>query len=467
MIPHGNNRRMLYNFYGGKLKKLANYLKGNDGRTFFTSDFSTMAPYPKDDYITPTSTRSRGLRRTRTRSPRTISVSRGRRMSTSSAVSTRSRSTARTSASSILGTSATNVVSSALRKRGKSVKKEGRKKKVRISPKFKKMVNQVLSQKGPIGLMMETVPGGVFHLIDNLQQIQFASERSFQGVVGWKFSPTYINYVYDKIYCRGTFPINSTVNVDRYTSSFNDNQQIHVLEQYYVVKMKNNTARTLEIKLWDISPKSNQDGTVFQDIIQTLNAGTTDSANIGAVGKGTQGRENPNACTPYTIGWKPTLMSSFNKSYSLDETIIKLEPGKEYYHKVKGPNDKLYNFNHFKKNGVPIDVMSFCKTTLITATVDLTGLSLQGGNKIGRYTDMSFSGPFGLLHETAHFTKIKCPDQTGFQRLDALPAAGTVQELSQKGYAYVIQNWYDSQEGKGTVVDMEDENPQQQAINGI
>ena len=39
--------------------------------------------------------------------------------------------------------------------------------------------------------------------------------------------------------------------------------------------------------------------------------------------------------------------------------------------------------------------------------------------------------------------------------------------VSQKGYAYVIQNWYDSQEGKGSVVDMEDENPQQQAVNGI
>lgn len=364
----------------------------------------------------------------------------------------------------------TNVLIGALKKKGKKVKKEGRKKKVKVSPRFKKMVNQVLSAKGPIGLMVENIPHTVIHVLDNLQNVVYATDRFVQGINGWHFSPTYINYVYDKLYCNGTFPVSISQNIDRYTNAFNDNQQIHVLEQYYIVKLKNNTARTLEVKLWDVSPKSAQDGSVNIDLISYMNTTTSDTGPVGNPGeRGTQGRENPSGCTPYTIGWKPTLMSSFNKLYSLDETILKLEPGKEYYHKVMGPNDKLYSYNKFKKNGIPIDVLPFVKTTLIVVNTDITASSLIGNVQVGRWTDMTFTGPFGLLTETQQFTKIKCPDQTGFQRLTALstPAPGSVQELSQKGYAYIIKNWYVSQEGLGTVVDIEDENPQAQAVNGL
>jgi len=366
---------------------------------------------------------------------------------------------------------ATNVLASAMKKKGKKVKKEGRKKKVRVSPRFRKMVNQVLSSKGPVGLMMETVPQQILHAHDNTQNVFFADNRQISGVVGWKFTPTYINYCYDMLYCNGTFPINAGINIDRYTPSFNDNQQIHVLEQYYIVKMKNNTARTLEIKLWDISPKTSQTNGSIQSIINTINDGLVDNSPVGTTGnRGTQGRENPASVGLYTIGFKPTLMTSFNKLYSLDETIIKLEPGKEYYHKVKGPNDKLYKFNAYKKNGVPFDVTPFAKTTLICLNTDLCATSLIGGGRVGRWTDVSVVGPYGLLFETTNFTKIKCPDQTGFQRLSAATnplTPGTVQELSQKGYAYIIKNWYSTQESLGSVVDIEDENPQAQAVNGL
>jgi len=456
MNYYGNNRRALFRNYG---KQVVDLLE--NPLNFLSQNRRNNMPPVR------TPRRERTTNDNPFYTPRRTSISSASSRATTNTIGGR---VIRRSRVATANPKATNVISSALKKKGKKVKNEGRKKKVKISPRFKKMVNQVLSQKGPVGLMMETCPDTILHLYDNEQTVAIVNPRSFQGVTGWKFTPTYINYVYDKLYCNGTFPASHVINVDRYSTSFNDNQQIHVLEQYYVVKMKNNTARTLDVKLWDISPKSIQTPIDYHDIIATITDGLYDSGPVGVAGsRGTQGRENPSGVSLQTIGFKPTLMTSFNKNYALDETIIKLEPGKEYYHKVKGPNDKLYKFNQFKKNGTPYDVTKFCKTTLVCASVDMTGLSLQGGNFIGRYTDMSDQGPFGLLIESTQFTKIKCPDQTGFQRLNGLstPAVGTVQELSQKGYAYVIKNWYDTQENKGTVVDIEDENPQAQAVNGL
>jgi len=455
MHPYGNNRRALLRNYGRDVISVVKdpgtfIVKAR--QKFFTSN-SNMAP------VTPSATpRKRGRSESRS-DVSMLSKSRSRSLS---------RGRVLFSSSSGKSSSSTNVLASALRRKGKNVKKEGRKKKVKITKKFRKMVNQVLTAKGPVGVMIETVPDQVLRPLDNQQAIGVFSNRNFENVTGWKFSPTYIQYCYDKIYMKGAFPVSDQNLVTRSVEGFNDNLQVHVLEQYYVVKMKNNTARTMELRLWDISPKGTQDATstynVSAFITQTLNS-TSNTGNQGTIPN--QGRENPAGVTINTIGYTPKLSSAFNKHFTLDETFVKLEPGKEYYHKVKGPNDKLYKFNNFQKNGQRVDVMPFCKTTLVAMNVDLSATSLIGTNQVARWTDITSSQPFGLLSETHHFTKIKCPDQTGFQRLTSPPGAGSVQELSQVGYAFVIKNWYGSQAEIGTVVDIEDENPQNQATVGV
>jgi hypothetical protein len=132
-----------------------------------------------------------------------------------------------------------------------------------------------------------------------------------------------------------------------------------------------------------------------------------------------------------------------------------LEPGKEYYHKVKGPNMKTYDFNKYFKDSTYHDIQKFCKGTIIMASLDLTSTSLATH---GRFTDIPVGDPQGLIIETTYFTKIKCPERAGFQTPAVYPAAGTPQPLSQKSqHAWSIV--YPVVAQAGVVEYRQDENP--------
>lgn len=464
MNYYGNNRRALFRNYG---KQVVDLLE--NPLNFLSQNRANMAPIrsrSRPVYNTPRSTPGRSVSRGR-RSTRSFSMD-TRSAGAPSTVSTRSRSVG----GKILSQSAgSNVVASAMKKKGKKVKKEGRKKRVRISRKFKKMVNQVLSTKGPVGFMIEHVPGFNIAPLDNQQNVGIFGIRSYEGIVGWKFTPTYIKYVYDILYNKYAYPATAYTDVRRLVGTDQiDNLQIHVLEQYYIVKMKNNSARTLEIKLWDISPKFTQSNFETFNIQSFINSALSDTSPLGPPGtRFQQGRENPTGNTINDIGMNPKFISAFTQNFTCDETIIKLEPGKEYYHKVMGPNDKMYKYNKFKRDGQYVDVMPFCKTTMFSLVSDLSTTSTAG--TAGRWTDIQSPSPFGLLNEVQYFTKIKCPDQTGFQIMDPQynqgGAIGNIQPLSQKGYCYAVKYWGRAQDNLGAVVDIEDENPQAQAANGL
>lgn len=357
--------------------------------------------------------------------------------------------------------SSNNVVAKASRKRGRSVKKEGRKKPVRVGKLFRKKVNAVFTSKGPNGHFQEIVMDEIFKPRDNLQETAILCSRVFDGTAGWQFSPTYISYVNALLYNKGGFPTTPFNNVTAAsTIGFKPNMEIHVKEQYYIHRLKNNTARTMTVKLWDISPKSVQDGGF--NTLQFIDNETNRTSRFGLPGDPTQeANENPTNVDRFVIGFNPKMLSSFRKNYSLDETIISLEAGKEYNHKVKGPNDKMYKFNSFFKNGGYRNVQKFCKQTIVCFYLDLTntGLSTEG-----RFTDITAIDPYGLLCETTTYTTIKCPDQTGFQNKTVV--VGDIQPLTQRGYTFGIKNWANVAQA-GTVFDIEDENPQQPTTQGV
>jgi len=347
-------------------------------------------------------------------------------------------------------------------RKGKAVKKEGRKKPVKVGKEFRKKVKAVLTSRGPIGKHREIVLQSIVKPVDNKQVQAIISPRSFDGVAGWQFSPTYIAYCYSLLYNKGAYPASPYDNINHDAIlGYEPNMEIHVKEQFYVVRMKNNSARTYTIKLWDISPKSVQQ--LSYNTLQYMEAELTRTAPSGAPGTNNQeGRENPQNVSRTTIGFKPTMITSFNKNFALDETIITLEPGKEYTHKVMGPKDKIYKYNGYYVNGIYRNGQKFVKQTIINLYTDLVGTSL-GLN--GRFTDIVSADPFGVICETTHYTTIKCPDQTGFQNPNPV-VFGTVQNLTQVGYCYAIKNWGDIEQS-GTVIDVEDENPQAPATQGV
>lgn len=352
---------------------------------------------------------------------------------------------------------ATNIKARAIKKKGKSVKKEGRKRKIRVSRTFRKRVKAVLTSKGPNGISKEILPHAIIKPIDNQQTVVIPYDRSFNGTTGWHFSPTYIANVYEILYSKGAYAATAQTNI-----SYNNtaNLEIHVVEQYYQMRFKNLTARTLTVKLWDVSPKSIQEtGYTTLDFLTNELLGTAPSTTPGV---NLPGRENPSSVTLNTLGFTPKLVSAFNKNYTLDETVISLEPGKEYYHTVRGPNDKIYKYLQFSRNGVYRNQQTFTKQTIVCCYTDLVTDTL--GLNVGRITDINGASPFGLLCETMDFVKIKCPDQTGYMAPSSI-LAGAVQPITQFGYAYTIKNWYQTQ--SGTIIDIEDENPQAQAVNGL
>lgn len=413
-------------------------------RVISSQNKPTMARVPKVIVSTP---RGRTPKRIAYNTPRTSS-----RGSRSMSIS-RSRSRVSFSGNGISGSN--NVVAKAGRKRGRAVKKEGRKKPVRVGKLFRKKVNAVFTSKGPNGHFQEIIMDETFKPRDNLQESAVLCARVFDGVSGWAFTPTYISYVNALLYNKGNFPTapfdNVTINN---TLGFEPNMQIHVKEQYYINRLKNNTARTMTVKLWDVSPKNVQEA--IYSTLEFIDNETSRTARFGAPGVASQGaNENPLNVDRFVIGFNPKMLSSFRKNYTLDETIITLEPGKEYIHKVKGPNDKMYKYNSFFKNGTYRNVQKFCKQTIVAFYLDLTntGLSTEG-----RFTDITEISPFGLLCETTTYTTIKCPDQTGFQNKSVV-VVGDIQPLTQRGYTFGIKNWANVAQA-GTIFDIEDENPQ-------
>lgn len=362
-------------------------------------------------------------------------------------------------------TDGSNLVAQASLKKGKKVHKEGRKKVVKVSKKLRKAIKSVMKQTGPIGIVKEVAPvANMFYLTDNTQRWELCTQMVTEGVAGWAFTPTYIAQLYDILWMKGSY--GATFATDRTYAGLGNgrpNMKIHVKEQYYIVKIKNVSARNIAICLMDISPKNVQE--LSYDTLQYITGELSRTSRSGAAGTpGQEANENPLSCVKEILGFSPKLISSFRNNYSMDETFVTLEPGKEYYHKVKGPNDKLYNYNSFFKNGTYRNIQKFVKQTVIRYWPDLVSTSL--GLQPGRYTDQSAAQPYGLSVEVEYFTKLKMPDQTGFQTPAAALPAGTVQTLGQRGYAWMIRSWYDAAQSGG-IIDIEDENPQAQAINAL
>lgn len=354
-----------------------------------------------------------------------------------------------------------NGIAGAMKKKGGKVAKEGRKKKVRVSRAFRKKVNEAIKSRNGSGWLKEVIPNDILKPVDNQQAVRQVAGRITDDTNAYFFNPTYVDYVASLLYNKKG-PVNPgvTVNIGDTDLFRRENLKIEVLDQYYIVKLRNNTARVMDICLYDVSPKYTQEGgsggTATFSPEQHWEQAFAAGSRFGAPGTvGQQSNENPTNVFKNAIGAHPMDSQYFRGQYTCDTTYVKLEPGKEYYHKVKGPNRKLYDYNSFFKNGVYRNIRPFCKATLVSMSLDLNVTTVQ--SKAQRATDIVSNSPYGLIMEVNIFTKVRLPDKAGFQN-PAVGAVGGIQELTQVGNAFAINNWYEEQSG---IVEMiQDENPQ-------
>lgn len=416
-------------------------------------------PYPTPG----TSTRSKSsahlsVGRSSNRTPRN-----SRRSSNVSMYSRRS-SLLSNASSSLSHAGNSNVVQKAGYKRGRKVHKEGRKKKVKVSGALRKKIHAVIDKQDCIGWYKEILPVQTIKPVDNLQQITAVNFSTSDGISGLYFDPGTVLQVASTLY--NQFVPASANKSTANSGLFNPGSfKVRVLEQNVVHYFKNNTARTITLKVWDWSPKVTFVG-AGQDPVSYLSTELARLAPTGPAGSGGNvGNVNVLSMLPSTIGFTPKMIPGFSNLYTMDETIVKLEAGKEYYHKLKGPNDKLYDYAKYFQTGSSFisNQQKFVKGTIVAMYTDTTSSSLGAA---GRFTDIVAGDPYAVLVETTAFTKIALPEQAGFVTPAVAPAAGAPQFLGNRKSAFAIKNWAVVQ-GAGTVVDMEDENPQTAATTGV
>lgn len=367
--------------------------------------------------------------------------------------------------SSVVKAQANNVVAGPSRKRGRKVHKEGRKKGVKVPRLLRKQVKSILEKQDYIGWYKEIITNQVQKPIDNLQSVFHACLRTCDAIPGIFFDPVSVRNAASILWNKFV-PVNQN-NVGTTAGQFQmDTLQIKVLEQNVIHRMKNNTARNMTLKIWDWSPKTTLQFQGF-DPIPYLTAELLRLSPSGAPGSITEvSNYNVLGVTVGTIGFNPKMVPAFNQYYSLDETIVNLEPGKEYNHKLSGPNHKMYDYKKFFMNGAAqiCNSQKFIKGTMVCMILDLDTTTLQ---TTGRTTDIVAADPFGLLLETTCFYKIAMPEQAGFIVPDAATGftAGQSKSLGNRKSAFAIKNWASAQ--AGIITSIEDENPQAPTTVGV
>lgn len=205
------------------------------------------------------------------------------------------------------------------------------------------------------------------------------------------------------------------------------NVKITVKRCYEVYKMKNESQRTITMKIYLCEPKrqgSMGNGPLsFPSDAFSNPTTTTVLQSIGNPGEvwASELRKqhgagmNVNNVTPNLLYNKPTLCPVFNKLYKADETTVVLEPGQVYEYFINGPTNFTFNFaNFFQGTGAETIVYSgvqkFMRYPLFTAYVDL----VTDGSNAGRYPTTVASGSYqGIALERQLKLFLECPETVG------------------------------------------------------
>jgi len=355
------------------------------------------------------------------------------------------------------GSNATNVVATAGYKKGKAVHKEGRKLAVKVPKLLRKQVKQILEKSDTVGWYKSIASVALLKPSDNLQTVS-AVGRTVDTIQGVCFDPSSVrdaaSILFNKFVGYGANVVST--NPGQFLM---DTLQIKVLEQNVVHRFRNNTVRTMTLKLWDWSPKTIQNTSGINPITFLTNELTrlTPSGAAGATTE--QSNYNVVGVKVDMIGFNPKMVPSFNQYYTLDETVVTLEAGKEYIHKLEGPNHKMYDYKKFFSNGSTVsNQQKFTKGTMVAFYLDLSSTD-TAPITFGRYTEIAAVSAFGLLVESTYYTKIAMPEQAGFVfPTAAVLLPGNTQQLGMRKSAFAMINFTGAQ-GAGTVQYIDDENP--------
>jgi len=371
-------------------------------------------------------------------------------------------------------TSNGSVIQRGATRSGRRVSKTTGRKKIKVPKRLRKQVKEVLKSSSPSGYYQERfyekfTPVSVQQLVVDLGGGNFNGEFGTADARLWFFDPARVINVASTLF-NGKVPVaNKTSSAVSSANLFDrSNIQIDVLRQWVEFNIKNNSARSIEVKLWTWELK--KPGATAADAAQSLGDFATEWANSfasetlrtisGSVAASTTGL-NTLAITPNVIGTSPGMSHAMRDKYSIEEKIIMLEPGRTYKHQVQGPR-KVYDFGKFNQGATFINGIKGIKGLCMGISVDNTSTSTFGAGNSHRITNMENADPYGILVETIYNYVIRMPEQTGFKVGAALAVGDNVPMNYRRDKPYAVKIW--NQPGSaeiGTVSEVNEENPVQ------
>jgi len=323
-------------------------------------------------------------------------------------------------------------------------------KKVKVSKTFADKVEKVLAEDDIHGSWTQfsygAIPMSQFDI--NKQDVGGLAEYG-QDYSDWAFDPEDFLHAAsvlwnEKLDSQGTRnwddpqslgiyqPIGSTLFGGQQTTAPNSgvssiapmNLKMTVKSCFEVYKLKNNTQRTVVMKIYLCAPK--QAG-VFSLGTEAIPGGSGPPAsfpttlpigNPGAVWAGSLEKQvlqniNVMGAIAQTVYQKPTDCPEWNKIFRSDCTTVVLEPGQVYDYYIKGPTDlelKFANFFRQTSQATPAfyqGVQKFMRYPLFTAYLDL----VTDGTLSGHYpTAVAESVGEGIAVERQMKFRLKMPE---------------------------------------------------------
>lgn len=383
-----------------------------------------MAPVPKRLPSTPISVQV-------PKRPRSVTASTSRRGSNASSSMFSRLASARSATRVASKGDSTNVRTYAVKKKSQGVRKEGIKKKVKVPKKLRKQIKQVLKASDHYGWMLETFS---FKLTPTSEGQSVFSVGQLVASSPIMFDPVYVAHCASVLFNgksstaspglndTGYFPLKPLkVNVHKQTSTF---------------RFRNNSARTMYIKLYEVSPKNRShdtDGTAFGGYWNDCMA---NESNTGGVGN--PAKINLSNASPAVLYSTPYMSPSVTANWAIDQTSIILEPGKEYVYTMTGKNTEYKYSKYYRPNEFFVNEQKFTKQLCIAVHYDMISTTLGVAT---RKTSMVTGSPYGLLVEQTKYIKLSMPEQTGIT-FTGDPAGGpSYPATNRKNSPYVINNW--------------------------
>jgi len=349
-----------------------------------------------------------------------------------------------------------NIRTVAIKAKSQGVKKEGVKKKVKVPKKLRKQIKQVLKSSDHIGWSLETFSQKLTPIAYGQNEFQLG--QVVQGVPNM-FDPTYVAHIASCLFNGKALTSAPTLGDAGYFQL--KALKVNVLQQTSTFRLKNNTARTMYISLYETSPKNRSEDTNGKEFIRYWADCLNDEEITGGITNGS--KLNLADCTVNTMYSTPYMSPSVTANYAIDQTKIILEPGKEYIYTMNG-GAKEYNFSKFyRPDNAFINEQKFCKQ--LCAVVYLDQVSTTLGIPT-RKSEMLTEEPWGLLIEQTKYMKIGMPEQTGFTMVTPVVAGQPYPNTLRKNRPYIVRDW--SQQGSiGALAVISDENPQAPAADGV